>query len=155
MLGKLVTPFLLSVLQISALFGLGHLLYGLRVRGSLFAIVVVSAGLIACLLSLALMLVALMRTVQQLNAAANIGGLVFAGFGGSLTPLSILPHWARTVAPATPGYWAMRGFRDVILNGAGVRVALPSTAVLFAFAAGFALIASMRFRMAEAKTSWA
>lgn len=155
MLGKLAIPLLLTVLQIVVLFTLGHVLYGLHVQGSLLALGVVSVGLVACLLAMALMLVAVFRTIQQVNAAANIGGLVFAGFGGSLTPLSILPHWARTIAPATPGYWAMRGFRKVILDGVGVRGSLPATGVLLAFAAGFAVVAALRFRMAEPKTSWA
>jgi ABC-2 type transport system permease protein len=155
MLGKLVTPLLLTVTQVVVLFGLGHVLYGLHVRGSLLALAVVSVALIACLLSLALMLVAVMRTVQQMNAAANVGGLVFAGFGGSLTPLSIMPHWVRAVAPATPGYWAMRGFRSVFLDGQGLHAALPAVGVLAAFTAAFALVAALRFRMAEPKTSWA
>lgn len=155
MLGKLVVPTVLSVLQIVVLFLLGHVLYGLHVSGSIAALAMVSGGLVVCLLALALMLVAISRTIQQVNAAANIGGLVFAGFGGSFTPLSLLPHWARTVAPATPGYWAMRGFRNVILDGAGIGAALPGTAVLLAFAAGFAVVAAFRFRMTETKTSWA
>jgi len=155
MLGKLATPLLLSVTQVVVLFGLGHVLYGLHVQGPLLALTVVSAALIACLLALALMLVAIARTVQQLNAAANIGGLVFAGFGGSLTPLSIMPHWVKAVAPATPGFWAMRGFRYVILDGQGMHAALPAVGVLLAFTAGFAIVAALRFRMAEPKTSWA
>jgi len=155
MLGKLVIPLVLSVAQVVVLFVLGHVLYGLHVRGSLLALAVVGFGLVACLLSLALMLVAVFRTIQQVNAAANIGGLVFAGFGGSLTPLGLLPHWARTIAPGTPGYWAMRGFRAVILNGAGVSGALPATGVLLAFAVAFGIVAALRFRMAESKTSWA
>lgn len=155
MLGKLATPLLLSVMQVVVLFALGHVLYGLRVQGPLLALSVVSAALIACLLALALMLVAITRTVQQMNAAANVGGLVFAGFGGSLTPLSILPHWARTVAPATPGYWAMRGFKVVILEGGGVGAAVTPVSVLLVFAAGFAAVAALRFRMSEPKTSWA
>lgn len=155
MLGKLAVPLLLSVVQIVALFLLGHVLYGLHIRGSLAGLAVVSFGLVACLLALALMLVAVFRTIQQVNAAANIGGLVFAGFGGSLTPIALLPHWARTIAPETPGYWAMRGFRAVILDGAGVHGALPATGVLLAFAAAFGVVAAWRFRMAESKTSWA
>jgi ABC-2 type transport system permease protein len=155
MLGKLVTPLLLGVTQVVVLFALGHVLYGLRVHGPLVALAVVSTALIACLLTLALMLVAIMRTVQQMNAAANVGGLVFAGFGGSLAPLAILPHWVRVIAPATPGYWAMRGFRVVILDGGGVGAVLGPVVMLLAFTVGFAIVAALRFRMADSKTSWA
>src|SRR5437868_9051419 len=53
---------------------------------------------------------------SQLNAFSNLGAMVLAGVGGALAPTSALPSWARTLAPATPSYWAMRGFRQVILH---------------------------------------
>ena len=47
--------------------------------------------------------------------------MLFGAIGGALVPLSVLPQWAKTIAPLTPTYWAMRGFRSVILDGAGLR----------------------------------
>jgi ABC-2 type transport system permease protein len=92
---------------------------------------------------------------MQLNAATNIGTMVFAGLGGAIAPLAVLPQWARTLAPVTPSYWAMRGFRSVTLsNGDLGSVALP-VGVLLSFAAAFAILAGLRFRAEETKISWA
>ena len=56
------------------------------------------------------MITALCRTLQQANALAFGGLVLFGAIGGALVPINVLPRWARAVAPATPTYWAMRGF---------------------------------------------
>ena len=77
--------------------------------------------------------------------------VVFGAVGGALVPLSVLPAWARTVAPVTPTYWAMRGFRSVILDAGGfASVALP-TGILLAMTLGLAVVAVRRLRFDEAK----
>ncbi len=148
MSGKTVTPLLSLALQLSVLFGLD-------VRGSYLALALVAASLAVCLVSLGFVLLAICRTVMQLNAVTNLGTMVFAGLGGAIAPITALPDWARTIAPATPSYWAMRGFRSVILEAGGLgAVALP-VVVLLAFTTGFACIAGVRFRLEETKLSWA
>jgi ABC-2 type transport system permease protein len=106
-------------------------------------------------LSLGVLLAAWARTAQQLNVLANVGTTALAGIGGALVPLTTLPGWAQTVAPATPSYWAMQGFRTVILDGGGVTDVLVPVGVLIGFAAAFGVVASVRFRFDEAKTSFA
>ena len=155
MAGKVVVPLLTLLLQMTILFGLGGVLFGLHVRGSLIGMILVIAALAICLVSLGAFLLAVCRSVMQLNAATNIGTMFFAGLGGAITPLSVLPGWARSVAPITPSYWAMRGFRSVTYtNGDLASVALPIV-VLLSFAAGFGILAAIRFRAEETKISWA
>lgn len=155
MAGKAAVPLLTSAVQLVVLFGLGTVLFGLEIRGSVLGLVLVAASLSVCLVALGYAVTAMCRSIMQMNALSNLGALLFAGLGGALTPISTLPDWARTIAPATPSYWAMRGFRAVILDGGGLgAVALPC-AVLLAFAAGLGLLAARRFSFAETKTSWA
>lgn len=155
MAGKTVTPLLSLGLQLSVLFVVGGLAFGLEVRGSHLALALVAASLAVCLVSLGFLLLSICRTVMQLNAVTNLGTLVLAGLGGAIAPITALPGWARAMAPAVPSYWAMRGFRSVILDTGGLgAVALP-VFVLLAFSAGFAPIAGIRFRFEETKISWA
>jgi ABC-2 type transport system permease protein len=70
-------------------------------------------------------------------------------------PINVLPGWARAVAPATPTYWAMRGFRSVILDGTDTSGVLLPVAVLLAMSAVFAVISVAKFRFDDTKTSWA
>ena len=155
MAGKAAGPLLTSALQLLVLFGLGTLLFGLDVRGSIPGLVLVAASLAICLVALGYAVTALCRSIMQMNAISNLGALLFAGLGGALTPISTLPGWARAVAPATPSYWAMRGFRAVILDGGGLGSVTLPCAVLLTFAFGFGLVAARTFSFAETKTSWA
>ncbi|TML40984.1 MAG: ABC transporter permease [Actinobacteria bacterium] len=142
MVGKTLVPMLQSALQLGVLFGVGGVLLGLHVRGSLIALVLVAAAFCICLISMGHALLAVSRTVMQLNAFANLGGMVLAGVGGSLAPASALPGWARVLAPMTPTYWAMRGFRQVILHHGGPLAGVEPIAVLVAFSVGFVIIAT-------------
>ena len=154
MVGKLIPPLAVTAVQLTALFGLGGLLFGLSIPGSMTGLVIVSAALALSLLSFGAAITAISRTSQQLNVLANVGGLVFATVGGALTPLSILPGWVATIAPATPTYWAMQGYRSLILEAAGVGDVLRPVTVLLIFAAGFAAFAATRFRFEESKVYW-
>lgn len=154
MVGKTVVPLLTLALQMVVLIGLGGLLFDLRISGSIPAMVLVATTFAICLVSLGLLLLAVTKTIMQLNAISNLGTMIFAGLGGALAPITVLPGWARAIAPGTPSYWAMRGFRSVIAGGGIGDVLLP-VAVLAAFAAGFALLAAMRFRYDEVKVSFA
>jgi ABC-2 type transport system permease protein len=84
-----------------------------------------------------------------------MGAIVFAGLGGAIVPITVLPGWARAVAPVTPTYWAMRGFRAVLLKHDTLSGVWLSVVVLLAFAVFFALVAATRFSFEETKTSWA
>jgi ABC-2 type transport system permease protein len=155
MAGKVAVPLLILAVQLAVLFGAGSILFGLRVKGSTPGLVLIAAAFAVCLVCMGLALLAVCRTINQLNAAANLGATFFAGLGGALVPITLLPGWAQAVAPVAPSYWAMRGFKSVIISPGGLDAALRPGAVLLAFAAVFGLIAALRFRFEEAKVGWA
>ncbi len=155
MLGKSIAPILSLALQLVVMLGLGAIIFDLQVSGSIPAFVAVAAMLAVMEVALGFMLLAICRSILQLNAATNLGAMMLSGIGGAVTPVYLLPAWAQRVAPATPTYWAMRGFRSVIIDGGGFgAVALP-IAVLGGFTVAFALIAALRFGVEESKVSWA
>ena len=150
-LGKAFPTFVVIAAQLAVVFAGGGLLFDLDVGGPIAALVPVGASFALCLVALGVALVALCRTFNQLATAANVGAMIMAGVGGALTPLSVLPGWARVVAPVTPTYWAMVGFREVILDGGGVRDVVVPIGVLLAFSVCFAFLATRFFRFSDAK----
>jgi ABC-2 type transport system permease protein len=78
--------------------------------------------------------------------------VLFGAIGGALVPLAVLPEWAKKIAPITPTYWAMRGFRSVILDGQSFGAMVAPIAALAAMSAVFAVIALRRLRFDDAKT---
>jgi ABC-2 type transport system permease protein len=155
MVGKAIAPVLTLAVQLTVMLGAGSLLFGLRVAGSVGAVVVVAAALALMEVALGFILLALCSSVLQLSAATNVGAMVLGGLGGAVTPIDTLPGWAQTLAPFTPTYWAMEGFTDVIIGGAGLRQIGAPLAVLAGFTAGFLVVAALRFRVEESKLSWA
>lgn len=154
LLGKLVPLYGFAVLQIAWLFAVGVVVFGLDLRGPVVAVAVLSLFVAASHLALGLLLVAVSRTIQQVNALANLGSTLMAGVGGAVVPAYLMPGWVRAVAPATPTYWVMRGYRAVTLDGQGLpAVALPA-AVLAGFAVVLSALALARFSAAEAKQFW-
>lgn len=151
LLGKMLPSALVILAQLGVLFGAGILLFGLQVRGSIGGLAVMLVAATVFLVGLSMLCVAVFRTINQLMAAVNVGAMVVAGLGGALAPLSVLPGWARAVAPASPAYWALEGFRAVVLEGSGVSGTLIPAGVLLAFAALAAAGSAVRFRFADEK----
>ena len=96
------------------------------------------------------------RTTSRRQAFTyeRLAALVWAGLGGAFVPIALLPDWLEVLAWLTPTYWAMEGFRDVVLDGRGVTSVLPEVGALGVFAALFAVVAVSRFRMETARVNW-
>lgn len=151
---KLAVPLGLALVQQALLFGAGALVFGLHVRGAVVALALVAAAFSLCLVTYGVALVSICRTINQLNTFDNLGAMVFAALGGALLPVAALPAWARPIAPVTPTYWAMRGFRAVILEAGGIEAVLLPLVVLLGFAALFLAVSLLRFRFDDAKIGW-
>lgn len=153
-IGKALPVVSVALVQQMALFILGIWLFDLTITGSLMALVGVAIALSLCLVAMGVAAAAYLRSAQRLNALSSVFAMVVGGLGGSLTPVASLPIWAQRVAPFTPGYWAVRGYRSVIVEGAGVAdVGLP-VAMLLVFAVIAAALAAVRFRFEETKVGF-
>lgn len=151
MVGKLAPTFLIAVVQIGGLFLLGVILFDLVIAGSTAALGMITVAFSLSMLSFGMAITALSRTSLQLNTFANLFGIVFAGVGGALVPLAVLPAWVQNVARFVPTYWAMDGFLDVILGGAGMPDVIVPTLALLIFTVVFTAVAAVKFRFEESK----
>lgn len=84
------------------------------------------------------------RSQGQLAAASDIGALTITCLSGCLVPLTVLPHWVSTVAPATPGYWALHGFQAAVTGNTAAYT--HATAVITAITATALLISARAIR---------
>jgi ABC-2 type transport system permease protein len=154
-LGKALPRVAIGVAQFAVILTAGVLVFDLHVRGDVVALSPLILAFSVCLVLLGVAATALARTAQQANTFAYLGMVLFGAIGGALVPYSVLPDWARTVAPVTPTYWAMRGLRSVILDGQGFAAVAMPTVVLLCMALLFAVVAMRRFRFDEKKIGWA
>ncbi|BEH03647.1 hypothetical protein brsh051_29280 [Brooklawnia propionicigenes] len=117
----------------------------------MLAIAIIVVVFTAMLVCFGVMLVALCRTMDQANTIGMLGGMVMAGLGGALAPVSSFPGWVQSVAPFTPAYWVLDALRRLTLEHATLADVAPATGIALAFAAGFALIAALCFRSSAVK----
>ena len=117
-------------------------IFNLHIRGQAIALVPLVGAFSVCLVLLGVAVTAFCRTAQQAGSFSTAGMVLFGAIGGALVPISVLPHWARTIAPGTPTYWVMRGFRSVILDGRGLDAVMLPIVVLLSMSALFAVVAS-------------
>ena len=153
--GKL-SPLLVMVLaQQAIIFVVAALVIGLSVRGSVLGFVAVVAAFSTMVLTMGLAVVALCRSVQQVTAMQTVGTLLFAGIGGALTPITLMPGWVRAIAPASPAYWAMKGYRASLLEHGATGEQWEAFAVLLAWSAAFLAIGLRRFSAEDQKLGYA
>lgn len=151
MFGKLAPTLIVAILQLASLFVLGVVLFDLMIAGSVMGLGMIAMAFALSMVSFGMAVTAMSRTSLQLNTFVNLFGIVFAGVGGALVPVSVLPEWVQSVAFLVPTYWAMDGFLGVILAGDQLADVLGSTAMLLLFTMIFTSIAAVRFRFEETK----
>lgn len=150
-IGKVAPLYVCLMGQMAAVFAAGRLFYGYQPNGSPAALALLTAALVATLVSFGVMLVALFATMDQALVVGNLGGIVMSGLGGAFAPATTLPAWAQYLAHGTPTYWAMRGLSDISLKHAGLAQVAGPTAMLLVFSALFAAVAAFRFKPANPK----
>jgi ABC-2 type transport system permease protein len=154
-IGKTVPRVAIGIAQFLVILSAGVVIFGLHIRGDALALVPLILAFTVCLVLLGVAVTALCRTAQQASSFGYLGMVLFGAIGGAFVPFSVLPGWARAIAPVTPTYWAMRGLRSVVLDGRGIGGVAKPTAMLLAMAVLFTLIALRRLRFDETKTGWA
>jgi len=149
--GKVVPTVAVTTLQLGLLFLLGGPLFDFHMTGSVTALAVLIVVLALSLSAFGMAVTAVSRTMNQLNAFATVGGFAIAMLGGAFVPVSAMPGWARAIAPALPSYWAMKGFRSIVLEGGGIGDIVVPVLVLIGFGILFTVLAAAKFRFEDTK----
>jgi ABC-2 type transport system permease protein len=131
LIGKSVPIFGVLVFQQTVLLIYGVLVIGMPLPPSvgLLALAVAVWGL--TLLAMGSTLAVLVRSRGDLFAASDVGAITISSLGGALLPVSLMPGWARAIAPFSPGYWGLALMRAAVAGqaGAALRPALVCLAI--------------------------
>jgi ABC-2 type transport system permease protein len=155
MVGKALPLILLLLLQQVVLLAAGRWFFDMPWHGSLAAAGLLASAIVTVEATLGMLLVTLCTTINQVAVLSYLGALLLAGLGGALAPVSTLPGWVQTIAPASPVYWMLKGL-DVVISGHGRSGDLiASIAMLMAFATTAAAITAWRYRFDAEKSYFA
>lgn len=136
---------LLGLVQLTALFGAGRLLYGIDVLGNFGNLLVICTAAAAACTSFGMLLAAISPTAAAANGLATFLVLTMSATGGAWFPVSFMPEFMQTIAKFTLVYWSMEGFSQVLWAGQSLRQILPTVGILLGIAAGVMTVAVWRF----------
>ncbi len=147
LLATLVPYYVVGLTQLAFLFGLGALVFGMHISGSVVALVVLSMSVSLCAVSLGLMFAAIATTEKQLGGVGSVVLLVMGLLGGCMFPRLLMPPGMKTIGLATPHAWALDAYHAVLVRqGTTLVDILPSIGALVGFSVLFATIGLVRFR---------
>lgn len=159
--GKALLPFLLVITQQLILMSVAGWIFGVELRAGLVAYILLSAALAFFTVGAGLALSAWLSSLQEVNSVVNVGTFALAGLGGAFGPLEYMPEWIQAVSVFSPNFWAIDGFKTILLDPVGanmlpaVRAILPGAGVLVVCGALLFCLALPGFLRDREKRAWA
>lgn len=146
LLGKFLFLVLLGFAQVSVLFLVAWLMYGVDLPGHLVGFSLATLATAGAGGGLALLLATACRTQRQAGALATVFILILSAIGGSMVPRFIMPPLFQKLGWLTPNTWALEAYTKVFWRDEP----LSSLALPVGLLAGAALISTLiAFRLAR------
>lgn len=145
--GKWIPYMIIVLVQIAVLFGFGVVVYQLPL-GDPFSLILLSLALAFIATGWGMAMAVLVKTENMGIALTQVLALGGAMLGGLWMPVELMPEVVQNISKALPQYWALQGYKDVILSGVTVTdVWLHILILIVAGAAGgvLALVSYPRF----------
>jgi ABC-2 type transport system permease protein len=146
MLGKIAPYVGVGLVQITAVLVVGHLLFDVPVRGSLFLVYGASLLFIVANLGLGLFISTLAKAqapAMQTSFFFLLPNVLLSGF---MFPREAMPTFAREIGYALPLTHYLQVIRGIVLKGVGLRELWPQCLALVGFAVLYFTFSSLRFR---------
>ena len=115
--GKFLYLVCQGVMQVTVIFVVAWLLYGLELPAHLGPWFVVTLASCLAAASLAMLLAAVCHTRRQAQTIANTAILVVSALGGSMVPRIFMPEGLRQIGWLTPNTWALEAYSGVFWRG--------------------------------------
>ncbi|MEO6035681.1 MAG: ABC transporter permease [Verrucomicrobiota bacterium] len=136
---------LLGLVQLTALFFAGRVLYGVDVMGNFWNLVVICVAAGAASTALGMLIVAFTPSAAAAQGLATFVVLTMSACGGAWFPVSFMPEFMQKIAKFTIVYWAMEGFSQVLWAGQSFLQILPTVGMLVGITMGVMGVAIWRF----------
>lgn len=136
LLGKVLGVCLIGLVQAVVVFGFGTII-GVLDGVDMLGIVLITLLLILMASALGLLISALARREETVEAVGPPVALVMTALGGGMFPVEMAPEWLQSVSFFLPTGWAMHGYHQLIWFGQGTADILPNLAVLAGFTVVF------------------
>jgi ABC-2 type transport system permease protein len=150
LLGKGISGAIISLLILGVSFAFAMIVFVVRVDGGWAGFIGVAVACSMMASAFGLLVAALGNTPATARGVTTLAVLMMVMLGGAWVPTFIFPAWLQQLTFIVPVRWAVDGLDAMTWRGISSAGAIAPILVLLAFAAGFALVAALRFRWEEA-----
>jgi ABC-2 type transport system permease protein len=138
--GKTLSALIVGVVQVAAMFAIGHFFFGLQLGSAPLALLLLTVAVV-----LSAVCIGLAAAAFRIERGVNMVLIIAALLAGCAFPSDWLPPILRTASLALPQTWAMAGYQDLLTRGQGLADVLPEIGVLLGISAVFFGLAVRRF----------
>lgn len=117
---------IICIVQLSVVLAIGVFLLGLNIAGNLLSLYPIMLLGIGVFLSIGFCLGSIAKTQETIQAIGNLVTFPQMLMSGIFYPIDSMPDFIQPLAQALPLSFVANGFRDVIVNGAGLLDMLPT-----------------------------
>ena len=143
---KLLPFWALGMVELTLGLGLGHVVFGMPVRGSLLLLLGVAAIYLVAALGIGLLISTVVETQQQAMFVTFFVLMIYLLMSGLYTPVDSMPRWVQVAGELNPVKHFVEVARAILIKGAGIAQIAKPAAMLVLFAAGFFLLAVRQHR---------
>ncbi|MGH2667909.1 MAG: ABC transporter permease, partial [bacterium] len=131
--GKALTGLFTGISSLAVMFVVFGLLLDID-WGDPLTLAVLSVCTVLSVMGITSVVQSFARTQEQADAYSTIVGVLLALIGGSFFPIFQMPELIQRISVIAPNAWALRGFNDIVYDGATLGDLGPNLAVILAFA---------------------
>jgi len=146
LVGKLLSRFVVGVVQMIALLAIGWLAFDVSLGPQPWALLLPTLSIVFAGTAFGLVVAAVAPTREAVLPVGSIVIVTMAAVGGCWWPIDLEPRWMRSVALAFPTTWAMDAFNDLMIRRRGFEAALKPTAVMLAYGLAYLTAGVLLFR---------
>jgi ABC-type transport system involved in multi-copper enzyme maturation permease subunit len=145
LISKMMYSIFLGIIQLSALFLFGWLVFKLPIFQHLTALIImILATALACA-SIGIFIAAICKNQNQASGLSTLIVLGMSALGGSMVPSTMMPVYVNRIGQFTLNHWAMKGFTDIFWRNLGLGDILQSVFILIGIGIVFSAISIIIF----------
>jgi ABC-2 type transport system permease protein len=146
LLAKLIPLFVVLIADLFLALGVGRLVFGVPMRGSLLLLTLLSGLYLLVGIGMGMMLATLCRNQQQVVLLVFFSNVPLIQLSGSIAPVESMPTFLRYLSVLDPLRHYIQILQGILLKGVGFNVLWLNVLALAVFAVVFLTIGINRFR---------
>lgn len=145
-IGKVLSTFIISILQLLIMIVFANLAFGLPIINHLPELTLMVVASAFAVTGFGLFLASVVSNQKQAQSLSTLIILLMSAIGGSMIPLFLMPDIMQNIAVFSINYWSIQGFYDILWRDLPFLIILNKALILFATGFLMSLLAVILFK---------